>query len=55
MELFDEFASVMDGYVDVVGVGEDLGSQNGPLISPVVYRKLIKPRQKNSTDLLRAK
>ena len=35
---------VGDG-VDVVRVSDDLGSENGPIVSPEVYRRLIKPRQ----------
>jgi len=30
-------------YIDVVITGDDLGSQNAPLISPAMYRQLIKP------------
>jgi uroporphyrinogen decarboxylase len=30
-------------YIDVLVTGDDLGSQNAPLISPAMYRRLIKP------------
>jgi uroporphyrinogen decarboxylase len=30
-------------YIDVVVTGDDLGGQNGPLIGPKMYRRLIKP------------
>jgi len=30
-------------HVDVLVTGDDLGSQNAPLLSPAMYRKLIKP------------
>jgi len=30
--------------VDVVSMSDDLGSQNGPMISPKLYRQLFKPR-----------
>ena len=30
-------------YIDVVVTGDDLGSQNGPLISTAMYRELVKP------------
>lgn len=33
-------------YVDVVGFGDDLGMQSGPLISPEMYREFLKPRHK---------
>jgi uroporphyrinogen decarboxylase len=32
--------------VQVVQVGDDLGHQNGPQISPELYRKMVKPRHK---------
>jgi len=31
---------------DIVATGDDLGTQNGPIISPELYRKLFKPRHK---------
>jgi uroporphyrinogen decarboxylase len=33
-------------FVDVVAIVEDLGTQQGPLIRPEVYRRLIKPYHK---------
>jgi len=30
-------------YIDVLVTGDDLGSQNAPLMSPRMYRKLVKP------------
>ncbi|MBM4324628.1 MAG: uroporphyrinogen-III decarboxylase [Deltaproteobacteria bacterium] len=32
-------------YITAVSFNDDMGSQSGPLMSPEVYRKLIKPRQ----------
>ena len=34
------------GYVQIVEVGDDLGMQNGPQLSPDLYRKVVKPRHK---------
>ena len=33
-------------YLQIIEVGDDLGMQDGPQISPELYRKLIKPRHK---------
>jgi uroporphyrinogen decarboxylase len=33
-------------YLDIVQVGDDLGHQNGLIVSPRMYRELIKPRHK---------
>jgi len=32
-------------YIDIVQVGDDLGTQNGPQLSPRTYRRLVKPYQ----------
>jgi uroporphyrinogen decarboxylase len=46
MAFFDGYLKAVGPYVQVVLCGDDLGSQRGPLISPVLYRKYIKPRQR---------
>jgi uroporphyrinogen decarboxylase len=40
--------------VDFLWIGEDLGSQNGPLISPDVFRKHIRPLLQKFVDLARS-
>ena len=42
-------------YIDVVPYQEDLGSQNGPLISPAVFRRIYKPRMRQLLDAMRKK
>jgi len=42
------------GRSDFLWIGEDLGSQRGPLISMETYRQFIKPRQKKFADLAKA-
>ncbi|MCL5072027.1 MAG: hypothetical protein M1308_14215 [Actinobacteria bacterium] len=37
-------------YFDVIFTGDDIGMQGGPIISPKIYRELIKPRQKMIFD-----
>jgi uroporphyrinogen decarboxylase len=44
--LVDMVLQLVGKYVQVVMVGDDLGTQQGPLISPKLYKNLIKPRQK---------
>jgi uroporphyrinogen decarboxylase len=39
----DTFAEKMADCVDVVLVNDDLGTQGGPMLSPALYRKMIKP------------
>ncbi len=42
----DRYFERMRGYVDVVLVNDDLGTQHGPMLSPALYREMIHPRQK---------
>ena len=40
----EKILPAVNGYVQVVQVGDDLGMQNGPQISPGHYREIIKPK-----------
>lgn len=42
---YNQVLPQIDPLVDILMVGDDLGTQIGPLISPDIYRKLIKPKQ----------
>lgn len=50
----EKVCAAVGDVVDVIRFGDDLGSDLGPLFSPVTYRKLIKPRQKLMTDYVHA-
>ena len=39
----DVWIKAVGPYIDVIVFGDDLGGQNGPLISPEMYRELVKP------------
>jgi uroporphyrinogen decarboxylase len=39
------------GLIDFVWLGEDLGTQIAPMISPAIFRKIIKPIHKDFCDL----
>jgi len=41
----DRYAPALKGSVDVVLFNDDLGTQQGPIVSPELYRRFIKPRQ----------
>lgn len=41
----DLLAPLLKDFVDVVLLNDDLGTQNGPMLSPSTYRTLIKPYQ----------
>ncbi len=40
------FMKAVGDIVDVVMIGDDLAGQSGPLFSPALFRKIVKPRQK---------
>jgi uroporphyrinogen decarboxylase len=40
-------------YVDVIIVSDDMGTQRGPLISPALYRKMVKPFHRRYIDAIR--
>ena len=46
IERLEKILPVVDGYVQVVQTGDDLGMQDGPQLSPKLYRKVVKPRHK---------
>ncbi|HNQ35514.1 MAG TPA: uroporphyrinogen decarboxylase family protein [bacterium] len=45
LERFERFHAALAGRVQVVNVNDDLGSQEGLLLSPALYRKLVRPYQ----------
>jgi len=64
-ELMDRVAAIWIGttrrmldalgsYIDIVTTGDDLGTQDSTLVSPNMYRKLIKSRHKKMMDAVKA-
>ena len=53
--LYDRVLAEAGEYLQVVMIGDDLGTQNGPMISPETYRKLVKPAQKRVWQFLKSK
>jgi len=46
IERLEKLLPAVEGYVQVVQVGDDIGMQSGPQLSPDLYRKVVKPRHK---------
>ncbi|MBI5117123.1 hypothetical protein HZA56_11670 [Candidatus Poribacteria bacterium] len=44
MQLWERVLETVGGNIDVCLHSDDLGTQNGPMFSPELYRKLLKPR-----------
>jgi uroporphyrinogen decarboxylase len=44
LQNLERFLKTVGPYIDVILFGDDLGAQNGPQISPAMYREFFKPR-----------
>lgn len=44
MRKLERFLAAVGPYIDIIGFGDDLGSQNRTQISPQMYREFFKPR-----------
>jgi len=47
--------AVIGDQVDVITVADDLATQNGPMMSPAIYRKIIKPLQREIFGFIKAR
>lgn len=54
-KLYDKFLSITGKYLDVVQIYGDLGTQNGPLVSPKFFREVIKPRDRELIQFVKSK
>jgi uroporphyrinogen decarboxylase len=52
---WDAYLAEVGDHVQVCAQGDDLGMQTSPIISPDMYRRLIKPRHKKLFDFIRSK
>jgi uroporphyrinogen decarboxylase len=48
------FLEVVGPYVDVVEMAEDLGTNRGPMFNPEVYREVLKPRHRDTIDMIKS-
>jgi len=54
LRMMERLLDALDGLVDFVWLGEDLGTQHTQLISTELYRKVLKPIHKQFVDLASA-
>jgi len=52
LRLLDRVLKGVGEYVDILQLGDDLGSQTGPFMSPDVFREVFKPRYKKMWDFI---
>jgi len=48
---YDKMLIAAQGRIDLFRIGDDIGTQRGPLISPAMFREFIAPRLKLLADL----
>jgi uroporphyrinogen decarboxylase len=53
LENLEKFLDAVEGYVQIIQMGDDLGTQLAPQISPQMYRRFFKPRQKRIYEKVR--
>jgi uroporphyrinogen decarboxylase len=53
--LWDAFLAAVGDYIHVAAQGDDVGMQRTPYISPDMYRKFVKPRQKRIFDFIHSR
>ena len=51
----EKYLDAVGPYVDIIQVNDDLGGQNSPLISPEIYREMIKPYHKKLWGCIKEK
>ena len=54
LQMTERSLDALQGRIDFIWMGEDLGSQLGPLLSKEMYRKIIRPRHQKFLDLASA-
>lgn len=52
---FKHVLEAVGEYIQVVQIGDDLGSMDGPLFSPKIYRKIYKPRHRQLIEFFHRK
>jgi uroporphyrinogen decarboxylase len=55
MERVSRYAEALREYVQVIEVNDDLGTQLGPQLNPVLYRKMVKPYHKRLWEYIKEK
>jgi len=53
VQMIESILEAVGNHIDVVLCADDLGMQSGPLISPDLYRQMIKPRQRRLFEAIK--
>ena len=51
----EQYLNEVGEYLDIIFVGDDLAAARSPLMSPAVYREMIKPYQKRYFEFIKSR
>ena len=55
MEFFDSYLTEIGEYIEMVWIGDDWGTQLGPIMNPAIFREIFVPRYKELTKFIKSK
>ena len=55
IEFYEEYLDVVGQYIQIIDYNDDLGMQTGPILSPVMFNKYLKPRYLKLFNLIHRK
>jgi uroporphyrinogen decarboxylase len=55
VEIYDKYLDSVGGHIDIVVIGDDYGTQNGLIISPDLFRHVLKPRLSRWITFIKSK
>ena len=55
LEFYGKYLDIVGPYIQVIDYNDDIGMQTGPLLSPAMFKKYLKPRYGKIFQLIRSK
>jgi uroporphyrinogen decarboxylase len=55
MRFFDRYLDEIGDYIEMIWMGDDWGTQLGPIVAPGVFEQIFIPRYKKFTDFVKSK
>ena len=55
MQFYDRYLDIVGPYIQIIDYNDDLGMQTGPILSPVMFNKYLKPRYLKLFNLIHSK
>jgi uroporphyrinogen decarboxylase len=55
LDFYNEYLDIVGPYIQIIDYNDDIGMQTGPLLSPTMFKKYLKPRYDKIFKLIRSK